>query len=125
MTLPPLYDVENALTELARARRRRDELTTETTRIADRLAASISRHFGPEALETAGLAMVIAAASACALALGDDQAIVTCNVMMFAGQRLVLDARAAELQAVEELSDRLGGGTEWTPSDDEEVVNGD
>lgn len=96
--LPELYDVENALRELARFRRRRDEATIVTAGMADDLAANITRHFGPEALETVGLGLVIAGASAGAVArMGSDSiAAVVVNLITMAGQRIVLDARAAD-----------------------------
>jgi hypothetical protein len=91
-----LYDVESALREVARYRRRRDQLTTATTEVADRLASHMARHFGPEAAETAGLALVIAAASLGGLAREVSQPEVLVNVLAFAGQRLATDARAAD-----------------------------
>jgi hypothetical protein len=94
--LAPLYDVEQALREAARSRRKRDALTEATTQIADDLASHLARHFGPEGLETAGLALVIAAASAGALATKDIPPAVLCNVLAYAGQRMVGDARAAD-----------------------------
>lgn len=94
----PLYDFEHGLREIARARRRRDELTHHTTGIADQLALHVTRHFGPEALETAGLSMVLAAASLGVIAArdGGQVAQATVNILAFAGQRLVLDARSAD-----------------------------
>lgn len=94
--LPPLYDVEDALRVLAVARRRRDDITWQTLQVADQMAAHLARHFGPEAQETAGLAMVLAAASLGGLAAGDNAVAATNNVLAFAGQRLVADARAAD-----------------------------
>lgn len=90
-----LYDVENALRELARARRRRDELTALQIGYGDLLASHMARHFGPEATETAGLALVIAGASVAALP-AELPPVLLANIVAFAGQRLVLDARAAD-----------------------------
>jgi len=100
-----LYDLETALREVARHRQRRDEPTQVTTELADDLASHVAAHFGPEAHETAGLALVLASASIGGLAAtlrgldgknGWNGAGLLCNVLSFAGQRLVLDARAAE-----------------------------
>lgn len=89
-----LYDIEDALREVARARRRRDPLTAETARLADQLASRLAQHFGPEATETAGLALVLAAASLGVLA--EVPTVVAANLVAFAGQRLVADSRAAD-----------------------------
>lgn len=94
-----LYDVELGLREIARHRRRRDQLTNATTEVADRLAHHMARHFGPEATETAGLALVIAAASLGGLAREVSQPEVLVNVLAFAGQRLADDARTADKAA--------------------------
>lgn len=91
-----LYDVELGLREIARHRRRRDQLTTATADVADRLASHMARHFGPEAAETAGLALVIAAASLGGLATEVPRPEVLVNVLAFTGQRLATDARAAD-----------------------------
>lgn len=90
----PTYDVENALRELARARRRQDDLTGATAQISDDLAVNMARQFGPEGAETAGLALVVCAASIGALKGLPLEVVI--NVIAFAGQRMVLDARAAE-----------------------------
>lgn len=90
----PVYDVEDALRKLARARRRQDQLTTASAQIADDLAIHMARQFGPEGAEVAGLALVTCAASLgplCELPVE-----VVMNVLAFAGQRMVLDARTAE-----------------------------
>lgn len=89
----PTYDVEHALRQVARARRRQDTLTNASAQIADDLAANMARQFGPEAAETVGLALVTVAASIGALR--ELPLEVVMNVMAFAGQRMVLDARAA------------------------------
>ena len=54
----------------------------------------MARQFGPEGAEVAGLALVVCAASLGALR--DLPIEVVMNVIGFAGQRMVLDARAAE-----------------------------
>jgi len=89
------YDVEEALRTLARQRRRVDELTITQTDIADRLAGHLRAHFGPDEVETAGLALVLGAASVTAVATDVSPAIAM-NVLAFAGQRLVADSRAAD-----------------------------
>lgn len=93
MTAPKLYDVENALRELAKNRQRRDELTRQQVAIADRLAIHLDRHFAAEELETAGRALLIGAASVIALATEDIPSAVMCNVLAFAGDRLIRDGR--------------------------------
>jgi hypothetical protein len=90
----PLYDVEDALRILAQQRHKRDEVTMAQCDIADRLAHHLKNHFGPEAIETAGLALVLGAASAGALK--DVHPAILINVLAFTGQRLVVDARAAD-----------------------------
>lgn len=92
-----LYDVEDALRVLAQNRRRNDKATSAQVDIADRLAINLTKHF-PEGLEDAGRALVIAGASVAALALAAEgiDSMIICNVIAFAGQRMVLDARAAQ-----------------------------
>lgn len=94
---PPLYDVDNALQLLGRARRRNDPLTRQTVLIADQLATHIARHFTPEQADTAGRALVLAAASVGVIThlATDPLADTSTNVIGFAGHRLVLDAEAA------------------------------
>jgi len=93
---PELYDVEAALLEVARARRRRDEPTIAVAQLAERLSSNLVRHFGPEATETAGLALVIAAASIGVLVREGIPAEAITNLLAFAGQRIVVDARTAD-----------------------------
>lgn len=94
----PLYDVEAGLADLARARRLRDHVTRATTELADRMAHRLEAHFSGEELETVGRALVIVAASTGALAADAPtiQPVTLVNLVGFAGQRLVVDARAAE-----------------------------
>lgn len=96
-TEPPLYDVDKALALLARHRRRSDPLTRQTVLIADKLATHIARHFTPEQADTAGRALVIAAASVGVITNQsiDPLADASANVIAYAGHRLVLDAEAA------------------------------
>ena len=89
--IPPLYDVEKARRVLATQRRKRDELTLATTMIADRLSSHLGRHFAAEELESAGRSLVIAAASLGALADCDPASL--CNVLAFAGDRMITDGR--------------------------------
>lgn len=96
MTGAKLYDVDEALREIARHRKRRDELTRQQVAIADRLAIHLDRHFAAEEIETAGRALVIGAASVIALATEDIPPAVMCNVLAFAGARLILDGRTFE-----------------------------
>lgn len=93
-TIRPLYDVEAALQQMARQRRKRDPMSIAQAELGDKLASHLVAHFGPEAIETAGLALVIGAASVAALK--DMEMAIGCNVLAYAGQRMVLDARAAE-----------------------------
>lgn len=89
--VPPLYDVDNARRELAKIRRRRDELTRQQASIGDRLATQMDRHFSAEELETAGRALVIAAGSVGVLAQEGIPASVVVNIIAFAGDRLITD----------------------------------
>ena len=90
---PPLYDVEHALAEVARNRKRRDDLTRAQVGIGDGLALHLDRHFAAEELETAGRALLIGAASVAALAGEGVPGEVLCNVLAFAGARLIRDGR--------------------------------
>lgn len=94
-----LYDIENGLTEAAKFRRRRDAASRAQVTLADRLANHLLDHFGPEAEETAGLALVVGAASIGALAVEDIPSAAIVNVLALAGQRLVADARACDAAA--------------------------
>lgn len=96
-TEPPLYDVDNAMRILARGRRRKDPLTVQTVLIADKLATHMARHFTPDQADTAGRALIIAAASVGAIThlSVDPLADTSANVIAHAGHRLVLDAEAA------------------------------
>jgi hypothetical protein len=103
------YDAEYALKEIARSRQRRDLGSRQTARLADHLAAYLSGYFGQEALETVGLALVHASAAIGGMAEADgltDQSdpagaatVALTNLLAFAGQRIVLDARAIESDA--------------------------
>jgi hypothetical protein len=88
-----LYDVEQALQEIARARLRPDELTRQQVAIADRLVIHLDRHFAAEELETAGRALLVGAASVGVLCVEDMQPQVLVNILAFAGARLVTDGR--------------------------------
>jgi hypothetical protein len=89
--IPPLYDVEQARRVVAAQRRKRDELTLATTMIADRLSSHLGRHFAAEELEAAGRSLVIAAASLGALTDCDPATL--CNLLAFAGDRMITDGR--------------------------------
>ena len=88
------YDLEAALAAMRKARQRRDPLTVTTGGFADRFANNMLRHFGPEQIETVGLALLIVGASL--PALDELPHAVLANLVAFAGQRLVDDARAAD-----------------------------
>lgn len=96
-TEPPLYDVAAALKMLARTRRRNDPLTRQTVLIADKLATHMARHFTPTEADTAGRALVIAAASIGVITKTATDLTVqaSANVIAFAGHRLILDAEQA------------------------------
>lgn len=89
--IPPLYDVDRARHVLAAQRRKRDELTLATTMVADRLSSHIGRHFAAEELEAAGRALLVAAASLGVLTDVDPATL--CNLLAFAGDRLITDGR--------------------------------
>jgi hypothetical protein len=92
--IPPLYDIDQARRELATARRRRDELTRQQSKIGDSLATHIDRHFSAEEMETAGRALIIAAGSLASIAEMDGmQPQVLCNLLAFAGDRLITDGQ--------------------------------
>ena len=92
--IPPLYDEENGLRELARHRLKRDQLTRAQVRIADRLAEEMQRHFSAEETETVGRALLIGTASVGALQQEGVDASVLLNILGFAAGRLVTDGRA-------------------------------
>lgn len=94
--IPPLYDEEAGLREIARARLKRDGLTRAQVQLADGLAENMQRHFAAEETETAGRALLIAAAS-CASLAGSEENIppqVIVNIIGFAAARMVADGRA-------------------------------
>jgi hypothetical protein len=93
--MPPLYDVDQALKTLAGYRRNNNPVTAAQVAIADLLATNMTRHFPDAGLADAGTALVIAAGSTGALAREGMSAQIVINVIGFAGQRMVLDARAA------------------------------
>ena len=91
---PDLYDVDKARAVLAKGRRSRDPLTREQAAIGDRLANHLNKHFSAEELETAGRAVMIAAASIGALAeYGEIPGAVLVNILAFGGDRLITDGR--------------------------------
>jgi len=93
---PPMYDVETTLVLITETRKRSvDPLTKECARIGHKLAANIGRHFTAHEKETAGTALVIAAASLDALLDADNlKGRAALDVQAFCGERLVLDAIA-------------------------------
>ena len=112
--IPPLYDEERGLRELARHRLKRDEVTRSQVQIADRLAENMARHFSAEEMETAGRALLIGAASCAQLAQDQLPASVVVNILGFTAGRMVTDGRAwTEAQGV------TGTGLEQEDSSDE------
>jgi hypothetical protein len=91
--LPPLYDEERGLRQLARHRLRRDELTRGQVVIADQLAANVERHFAAEETETAGRALLIGTASVVALVEDGIPAAVIVNILAFTAARMISDGR--------------------------------
>jgi len=92
--IPPLYDEERGLRELARHRLKRDALTRGQVVIADQLAEHMQRHFSAEEIETAGRALLIGAASCAQLAQDELPSSVVVNILGFAAGRMVTDGRA-------------------------------
>lgn len=91
--IPPLYDEEKCLRELARARLRRDSVTCSQVAIADSLVANLERHFSAGETETAGRALLIGVASGAGLAAQDLPAAVILNILGFAAARMISDGR--------------------------------
>jgi hypothetical protein len=93
--LPPLFDIDRGLRELARQRGRRDTLTRAQAQLGDGLAEFVNRHFSAEEAETAGRALMIAASCGGGLVNeGVDRPEIVINVIAYAGARLVTDGRA-------------------------------
>lgn len=90
---PELYDIEHGLAQLAAYRRKRDELTRGQVHLADSLAMYVDRHLAAEEQETAGRAILIAAASAMSLLQEGAMPEIVLNVLAFAGARLIRDGR--------------------------------
>lgn len=91
---PPLYDVDKAMREIARARRKRDTLTSGQAYFGDQFASSMNRHFAAEEIETAGRALLIAAGYAAELCKHGTPPQMIANILGFAGDRLIRDGRA-------------------------------
>ena len=88
------FDVERALREVANARRRDDQLTAETARIAELMVAGFRGDFGGVLdMETCGQALLIAAASLVPLCGPEIPGTVLANMIGFAGESLVRGAR--------------------------------
>ena len=93
--LPPLFDMDHGLREIARTRGKRDSVTRAQVQLSDALAEFVNRHFSPEEIETAGRALMIAASCTAGLiGSGVSRPEVIVNVIGFAGGRLVTDGRA-------------------------------
>ena len=91
--MPPLYDEERGLRELARHRLKRDGLTRSQVALADRLADRIGRHFSAEETETAGRAILLAVANGATLANDDIPANAILNILGFTAARMIGDGR--------------------------------
>jgi len=103
--IPPLYDEERGLREVARARLKRGKLTRHQVVIADSLAEHMQQHFSAEEIETAGRALLIGTASCGAREREGIQASVILNILGFAAGRMVTDGRAGlDAQAGEDGS---------------------
>jgi hypothetical protein len=88
------YDLENGIREMARARSRNDALSKETMRLADQVVARMREEFGSTLdMETCGKAWVIAASSVVPLCGPEIPAAVVANLIGFAGEQLVREAR--------------------------------
>ena len=90
--LPPMYDMDQARREMAKARKRRDTVTREQVRLGDKLAHHLNAHFSAEELETAGRAVMLSAASIGGL-IEDLPASVLVNILAFAADRLITDGQ--------------------------------
>jgi hypothetical protein len=90
------FDIEIGLRKLAQFRQRRDVPARGVVELGDRLARYVGEQFGSEAVETAGLAMVHAGSAIGALANLGLQPETVVNVLLLGGQRLIVDARAAD-----------------------------
>jgi hypothetical protein len=94
-SLPPLFDTDKGLREMARHRLRRDGLTRSQVQLGDSLAEYVNRHFSAEETETAGRALLVAASCAGGLiSEGVDRPEVIVNIIGFAAARMVTDGRA-------------------------------
>lgn len=88
------YDIEQAIRQAARARGNRDDLTRETSTIADRMADGFRGDFGDTLdMETCGKALVIAAGSLVPLCGPEIPGAVLANIVCLAGESLVRQAR--------------------------------
>jgi hypothetical protein len=93
--LPPLFDIDKGLREMARHRGRRDTLTRSQAQLGDSMAEYLSRHFSAEEIETAGRALLVAASCAGHLvAEGVNRPEVIINIIAMAAARMVTDGRA-------------------------------
>jgi hypothetical protein len=92
--IPPLYDEQKGLRELARQRLKRDPVTRAQVTIADGLAENMLRHFAAEDAELVGRALLVVAASVGVLAQEGFPPAVIVNVTGFAGARMIADGRA-------------------------------
>lgn len=96
--MPPLYDEDRGLRELARHRLKRDTITRGQVILADNLADRVQAHFAAEETETAGRALLIGAASLAGLIHdgGRDgiQPAVLVNILGFTAARMISDGRA-------------------------------
>lgn len=93
--LPPLFDTDRGLRELARHRGKRDTVTRSQVQLGGGLAEYVNRHFSAEEIETAGRALLVAASCAGSLIeKGVSRPEVIINIIAFAAARMVTDGRA-------------------------------
>lgn len=88
------FDFDEALRTVIRHRARRDHASQVQAQFADQFAPRIAAEFGPEALETVGLALLLGASFVGEMVReGLNNPVVLANVLGLIGQRIVSDAR--------------------------------
>lgn len=92
------FDIESALLGVSIRRHSGNALDTESAKLGDTIVAGLRREFPELDPETCGLAMVIAAGSVIPLLEHEIPPAVLVNIIGFAGQRLVSDARKATVR---------------------------
>lgn len=91
-------DFDLAVRELARARQRRDDSTRATVDFSERLAHRLTGHLSAEEYESVGRALIVMSTGLGALVMDVPtvEPTLLVNLLSFTGQRLVVDAVAAE-----------------------------